>query len=267
MIRVDDENREASFDYAARGERYWNTLKDLFESSNFSYRDILTHFPAYVLRRQVERYLSHYELFKQVVDLPGCVVELGVFRGTGLFTWSTLMDIFCPFDRARRVFGFDTWEGLKGYHERDGKVDRDMGKLEGGWQASRHAMETLVELHNELSPLHMTMIDSVMPNDRVEIINGDVRETIPQFIEQHPGLAISLLHFDMDIYDPTKKALELLYPRVVQGGIVCFDEYGVMPWEGETRAVDEFFADLSERPVLRKHPFTQQPSAWFVKGS
>lgn len=254
-----------STDYAARGDRYWQRLSELFADGNYSHRDILWHFPAYVMRRQVERFLSHYELFKQVIDLPGCVVELGVFRGTSLFTWANLMDIFCPFDRARRVFGFDTFKGLAGYHERDGKTDEGMGKFEGAWRAERSDLELLAEIHNEASPLHLTAMDAMMPNQRVELINGDVRETLPKFIEEHPGLCISLLHLDMDLYEPTKVALEYLYPRVVKGGIVCFDEYGVMPWEGELRGVDEYFTELGERPVIKKHPFTQQPSGYFVK--
>nr|MBK7063963.1 hypothetical protein [Deltaproteobacteria bacterium] len=54
------------------------------------------------------RFLAHFELFKQVIDLPGCVVEMGVYRGLSPLTWAKLMETSCPGDRSRRIFGFDS---------------------------------------------------------------------------------------------------------------------------------------------------------------
>ena len=54
----------------------------------------------------------------------------------------------------------------------------------------------------------------------------------------NPGVRISLLHFDCDLYRPTITALQCLWDLVVPGGIVAFDEYGIAPWEGESLAVD-----------------------------
>ena len=81
-----------------------------------------------------------------------------------------------------------------------------------------------------------------------------------KFIKDNPGLRISLLHLDVDLYEPTKAALAALYPLVVRGGLVVFDEYALPPWEGETVAADEFLATLPGSPTLRKFPFSSQPS-------
>jgi hypothetical protein len=101
--------------------------------------------------------------------------------------------------------------------------------------------------------------------ERCRIINGDIQQMLPAFLQQNSGLKIALLHLDMDIYQPTKVALELLYDRVLAGGVILFDEYGLVPWEGETRAVDEFFAARQLQPVIRKFPFAQTPHGYIIK--
>jgi len=69
----------------------------------------------------------------------------------------------------------------------------------------------------------------------VELVKGDVRETIPDYVRSTPGLRISLLNLDVDLYEPTLIALEHLYPRVVSGGVVIVDEYAMPGFPGESR--------------------------------
>lgn len=246
-----------SFDSVSRDNHYWSALGELFRASAYSERDILRNFQAYIMRRDIPRFLSHYELFKQVVDLPGCILDLGVYRGASFFTWVKLLDIFCPFDRSRKVYGFDQFQGLVDFTASDGKEDAGSGKQPGGYRASEENIRTLVDLHNA---------DTLMPGTtRCELVLGPIQETLPGFIQDHPGLRISLLHFDLDLFEPTKVALHHLFPLVVKGGIFAFDEYGIVPWEGESRAIEEYFAKLSLSPTIRRHPFTQQPGGWIVK--
>src|ERR1035438_7201264 len=87
----------------------------------------------------------------------------------------------------------------------------------------------------------------------------------PQFVKDHPGLRIALLNLDVDLYAPTKVALETLYPLVLKGGIVVFDEYGWEQWPGESRAVDEYFGALGEQPAIHRFPFSPTPGGYMVK--
>lgn len=246
-------------DYAARDKRRWEQLEKLVKDLNFSLEDVLQNFPAFIRRRDMVRFLSHYELFKDIINLPGVIVELGVSKGVSLMTWANLMETFSPGDRTRKIYGFDHLEGLHDFAEKDGKMilaDR-AGKEAGGWIAPRELATTLANLSNE---------DTLLPNvNRTEIIEGDIFATLPKFIEDHPGLKISLLHIDVDLYKVTKFALDHLYDRVVTGGLIVLDEYGLIPWEGETRAVDEFLKERGLSPVIHKHPFTVTPSGYFVK--
>lgn len=245
------------FDSAARDRLFWETIDSLYEENELTLQDVLRHYPAYFMRRDLPRVISHYELFKKVVDLPGCIVELGVWYGTSFFTWAKLLETFCPYDRSRKVIGFDNFEGLQNFSPQDGPMDTTAKKEEGGYKSPAQLVRTLVKLHNA---------DNVIPGtQRAMLIEGDLAESIPRFLKEYPGLRISLLHFDVDLYEPTKVGLEHLYPLVLKGGVVAFDEYALVPWQGETTAVDEYFKKIGEQPQFKKHPFAQTPHGYFIK--
>jgi hypothetical protein len=247
------------YDYQDRDEFYWESLEKMFKRHGLSYENVLRNWPAYVMRRDLPRFLAHYELFNQVIDLPGDIIDLGVYKGASFFTWAKLLETFCATDRYRKVFGFDHFEGLRGdqFAEEDGAKNEADQKIAGGYKALAEEVRTLVQLHNA---------DNLLPGtERCRLVEGDILETLPKFLEENPGLKISLLHLDVDLYKPTRFALELLYPHVVKGGIICFDEYGRIPWQGETKAVDEFFAAFSEPPVIMKFSFIHTPGGYLVK--
>ena len=79
-------------------------------------------------------------------------------------------------------------------------------------------------------------------------------------------MRISLLHFDVDLYDPTLFALEQLWDLVVPGGVVVFDEYGLPPWGGEAKAVDTFFKSRGITGLrINKFPWSLTPNGFLVK--
>ena len=241
----------ATIDYPSRDARHWQRLEALVRSQNLCLKDVLRYFPAYVRRRELPRFLAHYELFKKVIDLPGSIVEIGVYRGASLFTWTKLIETFCPGDRYRMVYGFDQFLGLTQYTDKDGQRDAET------YSSSVEAMRELVDVHNE---------DSLIPGvERCRLIEGDVVETLPRFVKDNPGLRIALLNLDVDLYEPTRVALENLYPLVLRGGIVVFDEYGWEQWPGESSAVDEYFASNREKPIIHRFPFSPTPGGYIVK--
>ena len=66
---------------------YWKEIEQIKNDANLDVKFLLQNYLAFVQRRDLPRFLAHYELFKKIVDLPGSIVELGVFVGSGLFTW------------------------------------------------------------------------------------------------------------------------------------------------------------------------------------
>ena len=71
---------------------------------------------------------------------------------------------------------------------------------------------------------------------KVKLVQGDLRATLPKFVEDNPHVLVSLLHLDVDRYEPTKLALDLLVPRMPKGAVILFDELNMRQFPGETVA-------------------------------
>lgn len=245
--------------YDARDEAHWQKLEALVGNAGLSLKDVVQAYPAFIRRRDMPRLLCQYELFKQIENLPGSIVELGVFRGSGLFTWANLLETFCPGDRTRKVYGFDHFEGYGSLKEQDGPATPWIERTLGRMVSDAELVEGLVELHNA---------DNLLPGvERCRVIDGEIAETVPAFASNHQGMRLSLLYFDIGTYEPTAVGLKHLYPLVLEGGIVAFNGYGMPPWQGEAKAIEEFFEPLGGVPVMRKFPFSTVPNAYFVKGA
>ncbi len=194
-------------------------------------------FPVLARRQWLKRFLAHHELFLKTLDVPGDIAELGVFRGLGLMTWANFLEAYCIGDRTKVVYGFDNWSGFEGLTEEDGEEDPEAQKVVGGFSPA----DCYEEL---LSSIEIFDQDRFVPQKpRIKLVKGNIEETAPSFVEENPGVRFSLIHFDCDLYRPTKAALEAFWPRLSRGGVMLFDEYAIADWPGETKAVDEFFGD------------------------
>jgi hypothetical protein len=220
--------------------------------------DVLKLFPVLARRQWLKRFLAHIELFQKTLEVPGDIAELGVFRGLGLMTWANLLEAYCIGDRTKTVYGFDNWKGFVKFDQQDG-VSNDIGnKTLGGFNPESFHQELLdaVAIYDS---------DRFIPwKSRVKLIDGQIEQTVFDFVDQNPGVRFSLIHFDCDLYAPTKAALEALWSRVSRGGVLLFDEYSIPDWPGETQAVDEF---LEDKPDIKLKTFswTNAPAAFLVK--
>ena len=98
-------------------------------------------------------------------------------------------------------------------------------------------------------------------DSNLELVKGDICETLPKYIKENPQLRISLLNLDTDIYEPAVTILETCWDRIETGGILIVDDYGVFP--GETKAVNDFFN--SQKVNVKKFSFARSP-CYIIKG-
>ena len=203
----------------------------VFENSQDSVETKLENFPKYIKRQKLTRLIALYELFKRIKDTKGSIIECGVYRGFGLMSWANLSAILEPNNLTRRIYGFDTFEGFPGLTEKD--KGRSSGKVESGDLAADSFAElnALIGLYDENRFLGHVK--------KVELIKGDVTKTIPAFVKANPHLVVSLLFLDLDLFAPTKAAIENFYPRMPKGSIIAFDELDNPLWPGETLALLE----------------------------
>jgi Macrocin-O-methyltransferase (TylF) len=219
----------------------------IFEGSRDSIEVKLENFTKYVRRQHLKRFLAFYELFKLVLPLKGSVVECGIFRGFGVMAWAKLSAMLEPENLTRRIYGFDTFEGFPVVSSQDRNHIHDpaIGEL---YADSYHELEQLIcEFDRDRFLGHIS---------KVELIKGDMAETIPSFLESHGHLLISLLYMDCDLYQPTKIALSHFLPRMSKGAVIAFDELDNPLWPGETQAMlDAVGADKLRLRRLEWDPY------------
>jgi hypothetical protein len=205
---------------------------------------LLAHLPLYLTRASLSHILFMSDLYRQVLDVHGDVVEFGTRWGRNLALFLSLRNSLEPHNYTRRVIGFDTFEGFASLAAEDGAdpiLKPGHLAVSANWQDE---LTRLLEHHEALAPRPALR--------RFELVKGDVCNTFPAWLDRHPESLVALAYFDMDIYKPTRAALEALLPRLVRGSIVGFDELCLEAFPGETVALREVLD-------LRKHRLQRSP--------
>jgi hypothetical protein len=243
--------------YSKRDDKFWEELDGIIKDYHLSNKDVLRQFMVFTQRRDIVQTLAYYELFSHIKDKPGSIVEAGVFMGNGLFTWAKLMETFCPGDRGRKVYGFDNFKGYEAEVKKtDSKGIDYIKSLIGDFKIDQEFVERMIRLHN--------MDNLVAGVERVKLYAGELAKTVPQFMKAEEGVRVSLLLVDLNLDAPTQYVLSNLYDRVIPGGIVALRGYGVRPWEGESKAVDEFLKQ-NKITEVSKFSFSPYPAIYFFK--
>ena len=197
---------------------------------------------------RIKKLLVRYELFKQAINVPGDIVECGVFKGAGWMYWLKLCRLFVD-GQNRRVIGFDTFSSFA-----DSLLDYE-----------RDTAEKFVE-DAAFSGISADQLLKIARNQggflNADLVAGDVLESVPAYSRDNPGFRIALLHLDLDTYHGTKVVLDHFFGHLSPGGLIVLDEYGKRGW-GESDAVDEFLK--GKNLVLESVPYSDQPSAFIVK--
>lgn len=195
----------------------------------------LQNFTKYVSREDITKFLARNEIYLKQLYIHGSIVDLGIYRGGSLMTWYHLSSIHEPVNYTREVIGFDTFHGIPELSAEDFQSDSVSALIrERGFSPEdgmREDIEKAIEIHDKTRWLSHIK--------KTRIISGDITESLPVFVKKHPHLIVSLLNIDVDIFKPTKSALELLLPRMPKGAVIIFDEIGNKLFPGETAALNE----------------------------
>lgn len=193
--------------------------------------ELLANLGLYLTSKTLSRILFFQEIYQKIIHQHGIITEFGVRWGQNISLLSALRGIYEPFNRHRKIVGFDTFAGFIGMNEKDGKLCKT---VDGSFSVSENYeqyLSELVGLQDGLNPIsHLK---------KYELVKGDASMTIPEYLKVHPETIISLGIFDFDIYAPTKAALEAIGPHLAKGSVLVFDELCDDIFPGETIAVRE----------------------------
>ena len=189
-------------------------------------------------------------LLEQVAHLEGDILECGVFRGRSLLRMAVVAQRKCP---QKVLFGLDSFDGFPAETITAGDLGpgRSMEKVRGRFKGANRVPLRLLRAAADLQ----------LP---IRLVPGFFNETLPTLAKRR----FCFVHLDCDIYESYKTCLDSLYDQVVPGGVILFDEYACPVWPGATRAVNEFFADKPEKPLLcRDEGRPKKPKYYVVKES
>ena len=187
--------------------------------------------------------LAQYELFKMSNDISGDIVECGILKGASFCRLAMFRQLF-GVPSAKKIIGFDSFRNIV---KTKFSADKIIYK--------KFTSEFVNQIITKKQLLKILKHKGVEKN--IQLIAGDILDTVPKYLKSHPELRISLLNLDVDFYEPAAVILENLYSRISKGGILMIDNYGV-GYEGETRAVVKFFKD--KKIKIKRSPYTRTPS-------
>jgi len=205
----------------------------------FSFEEILEHYPSFVGHMTISRFLGLYELYKQTLGVAGHIAEVGVYNGASFFHFAKLIQIF-ESESLTQVHGFDWFAGT-------GKDEIVTHVKEGTYKES---YERIIELVRAQKLENLAFIHKM-----------NVITDLKPFLDRYLHLQFKLIFLDAGMYNVVKTVLPLLWERLTPGGILILDQYNHELSPGETLAVREILPNAHVKTL----PNIWMPSAYIIK--
>lgn len=178
-------------------------------------------------------FMANLALAERARDVPGAIVECGVWRGGMVAAISSL----CGADR--RALLFDSFEGLPPAKEIDGESALR-------WQQATNADDYFDNCSAPPSFAEEAM--RLAGVEDFDLVQGWFADSVPNYPQIGP---IALLRLDGDWYDSTLICLKRFFPEVAPGGMIIVDDY--YTWDGCAKAVHDFLSEVGAVERIYQH--------------
>lgn len=229
---IKDQNLQMSFRASEKENQIRSDFHKLFKDSPIPGEQILVHLGLYLNRQTLSQLLFMHEMYQQILNVHGVVMEFGPRWGRNLALFQSFRGIYEPFNHNRKIIGFDTFEGFPSVDKKhDGGSELVSEGIFNVTANYEQYLEKVLAYHENESPIpHLK---------KFEIVKGDVIATLPAYLEKHPETIIAMAYFDLDLYQPTKKCLQSIKKHITRGTVIGFDELNYDHFPGETLAFKE----------------------------
>ncbi len=225
-------------------------LAGLLQSSPIPPAELIENLGLYAPRQALSRLLFFHELYRRILDVHGVILDFGCRYGQTLALWQSFRGIYEPVNYSRRIYGFDTFDGIAGSGARDGNAEAASDGAYGVPPDYEAHLAQVIACQSQLNPLPHVQT--------CEVHKGDARETLADHLAAHPETLVALAYFDMDAYAPTRDCLEMILDRLPAGAVVGFDELCDPVFPGETAAFQELLGE--RRLKLQRVPYVPGPA-------
>ena len=169
-------------------------------------------------------------------DIVGDFVECGVYKGGSIMAIAlALLRENCS---DRDLYLYDTFSGMT--EPTDADVDLH-GRRPTEW--AKWPMAPIAEVK-------AAVYSTGYPPGRIHFVEGRVEDTLPARAPNN----ICLLRLDTDWFESTRHELLHLFPRLLPGGVLIVDDYGL--YRGSRKAVDEYFSEIGVPVLLHRMDFS-----------
>ena len=186
-------------------------LKKKFKFSDF---ELITNYGLFSGDTNLFKTLAVYDILKQTSKVKGDIIEFGIHKGNTSLLIKKILNLF---KIKKKLFLLDHFKGLIHYNKEDTKLSK---KFKGKYVGKKNQIEAFLNFFN-------------LKN--YKIINKDATTLKPGFFKRKK---FSLAYFDMDLYEPTLRALEAIDKNISVGGLIVFDEGHKKLWS-ERFAIQE----------------------------
>jgi hypothetical protein len=160
---------------------------------------------------------------QSVAMLPGDFVECGVFKGDMSWVVTEMLDFG---KLAKQFYLYDTYAGFSEKYS----SPEDFPGNPGFYDAANQVYST--------GSLYEVVKAKFAKLPNVRIVKGVVPDVFAEALPER----IAYLHIDLNSARAEIGALEVLFDRVLPGGMIIFDDYGWANFRKQKTAEDAFFA-------------------------
>jgi O-methyltransferase len=195
-------------------------------------------------------------------NIEGVIVECGVESGDFEYLW---IEQLKKRNQIRDIYMYDTFNGLTEPGEYDYTANTavlykmDANEVYNEWKKHQINEITNTCCYCPLENVKKRLNETNYPQEHLFYIKGDVLDTLK--IKENLPDKIAILRLDTDWYKSSLFELEMLYDRVVENGVIIFDDY--YHWNGQKRATDEFFISRNLNYII--HPVYNGKTGTIIK--
>lgn len=179
-------------------------------------------------------------LLSEVDEVKGDIIEIGTFKGDS-------SEIICNYlhlnNISKKYFGLDTFNGYIEEDLKEANLSSLNNQKSGRWKASKAEVENRIKNYNVISSIY----------------EGDSKIIIPNLIKTQKLKKLSFIYIDCNLFPPSIKAMNDLFPLLNKNGILAIDEHTI---GGETKAIKKF----SSNNNLELLYYSKQPGpSYYIK--
>jgi hypothetical protein len=165
--------REDEWQTGERTEEEVRSRKDFFKmfaNTPIPDGELLDNLALYTNRQALTRIIFMFELYEEIVEVHGDVLEFGTRWGRDLALFANFRGMLEPYNHTRKIVGFDSFEGFP----ESSITGKDKGSIESGGYSTvddyDEYLRKVLEYHESESP--------ISHKKKYEIIKGDVEKTL-----------------------------------------------------------------------------------------